>query len=82
MEKRQKITICLGSSCFSKGSKDLLDIIKNYLKENNLNDKVFFNGQLCMDKCKDGPNIIIGDKTFGNVNENNIFEILDNNLKL
>lgn len=33
--------------------------IKDYLKNNNLQDKVSFSGARCMGQCSNGPNLII-----------------------
>jgi len=77
MEARHEIVICLGSSCFSRGNKDVLPIIKAYLEERNLNAEVFFHGDLCGGKCEEGPVLRINDKLFSNVTVENVYEILN-----
>ncbi|MFA8449748.1 MAG: (2Fe-2S) ferredoxin domain-containing protein [Bacteroidales bacterium] len=77
MENKTQIVICLGSSCFSRGNAKNLEIIKDYLEKNNLNDKVDFRGKLCSGNCNKGPVIIVNDKTYENVEENCIPLILD-----
>ena len=77
MASKHEITICLGSSCFSRGSKDVLRTIKRYLQEKDLEDEVFFHGQLCSGQCEKGPNMRIDDKDYHEVNEDNVIEILD-----
>lgn len=42
MNYKHDITICLGSSCFSRGNKSVLEIVKTFLKEHNLESEVFF----------------------------------------
>ena len=37
-----EMQICLGSSCFSRGNKDVAVFIKEYLKKHHLEDKVVF----------------------------------------
>lgn len=51
--------ICLGSSCFSRGNKDVVMFIKEYLRKNHLDDKVIFKGARCMGHCINGPNLNI-----------------------
>ncbi len=51
--------ICLGSSCFSRGNKDVVMYIREYLKRNHLDDKVIFKGSRCMGHCTNGPNLRI-----------------------
>ena len=69
--------ICLGSSCFSRGNKELVTFIREYLKKNYLEDKVVFKGDRCMGRCSKGHNIRIGDKVIEGISLSNIEEILD-----
>ena len=59
------IKICMGSSCFSRGNREHIDLIRNFLSENNLNTKIEMRGAHCHDLCKNGPLIMIDniDKT-------------------
>jgi NADH:ubiquinone oxidoreductase subunit E len=59
MVQRIEMQICLGSSCFSRGNKDVVLFIKEYLKKNHLDDKVIFKGARCMGRCSNGPNLSI-----------------------
>ncbi len=53
--------ICLGSSCFSRGNREVVLFIREYLKKNHLEDKVVFKGARCMGNCINGPNMKIND---------------------
>jgi NADH:ubiquinone oxidoreductase subunit E len=53
--------ICLGSSCFSRGNKEVVMFIREYLKKNHLDDKVIFRGVRCMGHCSEGPNLKINE---------------------
>jgi NADH:ubiquinone oxidoreductase subunit E len=77
MNITHEITICLGSSCFSRGNKKILEVIKAYLKEHNLSGQVFFHGDLCSGHCEQGPVIKINDQIFKMVNADNIYDILN-----
>jgi NADH:ubiquinone oxidoreductase subunit E len=78
---KTEITICLGSSCFSRGNKSLTHIINNYLHENNLEDKVIFKGARCFGTCENGPMIKINDKLFMRLTVDKLIEILKANIK-
>jgi NADH:ubiquinone oxidoreductase subunit E len=54
-----EMQICLGSSCFSRGNKEVVMFIKDYLKNNHLENRVIFKGARCMGHCSNGPNLII-----------------------
>jgi NADH:ubiquinone oxidoreductase subunit E len=81
MNHRREIIICLGSSCFSRGNKNLLKIIQRFININGLNDKVFFRGDHCFNACNEGPNIKIAGRLFNHVSEENIQQILKESLK-
>ncbi len=59
MVHRIEMQICLGSSCFSRGNKDVVMFIREYLRKNHLDDKVIFRGARCMGRCSNGPNLNI-----------------------
>jgi len=81
MSQVKVIHICLGSSCFSRGNKDVVAYIKEYLKKNHLEDKVVFKGARCMGNCSKGPNMKIGeDILIENITLAGIEEILDKEL--
>lgn len=54
--------ICLGSSCFSRGNREVVKFIKEYLRKNHLDDRVIFRGARCLGNCSDGPNLVIDGK--------------------
>lgn len=70
------ITVCLGSSCFSRGNRDVLEIIKSFIKQHHLENEVFFHGDLCTGHCENGPILKIDNQLFENVSIENIDEIL------
>ena len=61
MAQGTEMHICLGSSCFSRGNKEVVNFVRDYLKRNHLDDKVVFRGARCMGHCSDGPNLRIND---------------------
>lgn len=75
--KQHEISICMGSSCFARGNKLTLQKIKNYLKRNSIEDKVVFKGNRCFDQCGKGPNLMIDNKMFHQVTDDNVETILD-----
>lgn len=77
MEAKTIINICLGSSCYHRGNEDVLETIKMYLKEHQLDNKVEFKGHLCDGHCSKGPNIQINDELYSGIDNKSILEILD-----
>lgn len=48
------IEICVGSSCFVKGSNELVEMLKKYLEDHHLEDQVQLKGAFCMGQCAKG----------------------------
>jgi NADH:ubiquinone oxidoreductase subunit E len=72
-----EIVICLGSSCFSRGNKYTLEIIKKYIKEHNLSAVVNYKGQLCSNNCGKGPVLLIDKQMYENITPENVTSLLD-----
>lgn len=68
----------MGSSCFSRGNKEILGIIKKFLTEHKLEDTIFFKGELCTGSCEKGPVLKIGEEKFVSVNPDKVYDILAN----
>ncbi len=69
--------ICLGSSCFSRGNREVVMFIKEYLKKNHLEDRIVFKGARCMNLCSNGPNLKINERTIEGVTMSRIEDILE-----
>ena len=75
------ITICMGSSCFSQGSHEIVSVIEPYIEAQSSTDlKIELRGCLCLDKCTDGPIVIIGDKRYSGVRRDSVIELLKKHL--
>jgi len=77
MAQRIEMQICLGSSCFSRGNKEVVMFIKEYLKKNHLDDRIIFKGSRCMGLCSNGPNLRINEKIIEGVTISKIESILE-----
>ena len=47
-----KVTVCIGSSCHIKGSRQVVEELQYLIHENKLGDKVELSGTFCMGKCR------------------------------
>ena len=59
-----KITVCIGSSCHIKGSRQVVEQLQYLIAKNNLNDKVELSGTFCMGKCQNGVCEKVNDELF------------------
>lgn len=59
-----KVTICIGSSCHLKGSRQVIEELQSLVAENDLKDKVELCGAFCMKNCVNGVSVTVDDKLF------------------
>ena len=59
-----KITVCIGSSCHIKGSRQVVEQLQYLIKKNDLGDKVELGGTFCMGKCQMGVCVTVDDAFF------------------
>ncbi len=59
-----KVTVCIGSSCHIKGSRQVVEELQRLVGENGLKDKVELGGTFCMGRCKDGVCVTVDDEFF------------------
>ena len=56
-----KITVCIGSSCHIKGSRQVVEQLQYLIGENNLGEKVELGGTFCMGQCQKGVCVKVND---------------------
>lgn len=59
-----KITVCIGSSCHLKGSRQIVETLQKLIAESDVKEKVTLGGTFCMGKCQTGVNVTVDDKAY------------------
>ena len=59
-----KITVCIGSSCHIKGSRQVVEQLQYLIAENALGEKVELGGTFCMGKCQQGVCVTVNDEFY------------------
>lgn len=59
-----KITVCIGSSCHIKGSRQIIEQLQYLIAKNNLGDKVELSGTFCMGQCQKGVCVKVNGELF------------------
>lgn len=72
-----KITVCIGSSCHIKGSRQVVAELQRLIKDNNLGEKVELGGTFCMGKCQQGV-CVTADGEFYSVSPETVEEFFKN----
>ncbi len=59
-----KISVCIGSSCHLKGSRQVVEKLQQLIKENNLSDRVELSGNFCLGRCQEGVCVTVDGKFY------------------
>lgn len=59
-----KVTVCIGSSCHIKGSRQVVERLQFLINEKNISDKVELGGTFCMGKCQQGVCVTVDNDFF------------------
>ncbi len=69
-----EISVCFGTSCFLRGSQQLMHDILDHIKEHDLARKVDVRASFCFEQCDRGPTVRIGDEV---INKCTIEQVAD-----
>ncbi len=59
-----RVTICIGSACHLKGSREVIQQLQSLVAKNGLAAKVDLNGAFCSNNCVNGVCVTIEDQVF------------------
>ena len=76
---KMKVTVCIGSSCHIKGSRQVVEGLQQLIDENNLGDKVELGGTFCLGKCQQGVCVTVDDE-FYSVSPETVGEFFNNEI--
>jgi len=74
-----KITVCIGSSCHVKGSRQVVEGLQRLIADNNLGDKIEIGGTFCMGQCQKGVGVMIEEQIFS-VTPDTVEEFFEQNV--
>ncbi len=72
-----KITVCIGSSCHIKGSRQVVEQLQYLIAKHDLGSKVELGGTFCMGKCQQGVCVSVDD-AFHSVSPETVDEFFAN----
>jgi len=75
--ERVKVRVCVGTSCFVRGSQNLLRQILDHVEEHGLSQRVDIGATFCLERCDRGPSVAVGDKVIERCNLQMAVEALD-----
>lgn len=57
-----KITVCIGSSCHLKGSRQVVEQLQGLIAEHQLENRVDLTGTFCLANCQRGVSVQVDDR--------------------
>ena len=75
-----KVTVCIGSSCHVKGSRQVVEQLQSLISENGLEGKVELAGTFCLGRCQEGVCVMVDDE-FHSVSPDTVVDFFENNVK-
>lgn len=75
-----KVTVCIGSSCHLKGSRQVVEQLQRLIGEHKLDDKVELAGTFCLGECQKGVCVTV-DETFYSVTPDTVVAFFENEIK-
>ena len=58
------VTVCVGSSCYVRGSDRVAEAIERLIAEHGLQGRVEISGAFCMEHCSLGVTLRVGDRIY------------------
>ena len=74
-----KVTVCIGSSCHIKGSRQVVEQLQKLVKENGIEEKVELGGTFCLGNCQQGVCVTV-DEAFHSVSPDHVGEFFANEI--
>jgi len=63
--QKLEIKVCVGTNCYLKNSQKLISKLLKYVEEKGLKNAVDVSATFCMEKCSEGPNVMIAGEHIG-----------------
>lgn len=74
-----KVTVCIGSSCHIKGSRQVVERLQQLISEHGLKDRVELAGSFCMGRCQQGVCVTVDDELHS-VSPESVSDFFDENI--
>ena len=74
-----KVTVCIGSSCHVRGSRQVVEQLQSLIRQHDIADKVDMGGTFCMGRCQEGVCVNV-DEQFHSVSPDTVEEFFTKNI--
>lgn len=74
---KTRVSVCLGTNCYLKGSQDVLNAVLRHAQETGLENRLDVRAAFCFEECEHGPNATIDDEHVHRCTAENTIELLN-----
>ncbi|MHC1695670.1 MAG: (2Fe-2S) ferredoxin domain-containing protein [Eubacteriales bacterium] len=75
------VQVCIGSSCHIKGSYEIVQLMRKYIKDCSLEHQVTLAGSFCVGKCnREGVTVQVDDTVYIGVTREGFKEFFEENI--
>ena len=75
------VQICVGSSCYLKGSQDIVELLQSAVAEHHIEDEVVLSGSFCVGKCnREGVTVQVDDDIHVGITRENFREFFQKHI--
>lgn len=74
------INICVGSACYVKGSHDIINRLKDLIKNNDLQNEVELKAAFCLNHCTDAVCVMVDNELYS-LDTTNVDEFFKKTIK-
>ena len=75
------VQVCVGSSCYLKGSQEIVDLLESAVEELGLEEDVVLSGSFCIGKCnRVGVTVQVDDEIHVGITRDNFREFFNKNI--
>lgn len=75
------VQVCVGSSCYLKGSQEIVDLLESAVAEHGLEEDVVLSGSFCIGKCnRIGVTVQVNDDIHVGITRDNFREFFSKNI--
>lgn len=79
--ERTKVSVCLGTNCYLKGSQDVLNSVLHHAQETGLENRLDVRAAFCLEQCEHGPNATIDGECMHHCTSQGVIDLLNSRIE-
>ena len=80
-DTKVKVAVCIGTSCYTKGSQRLISVLSNKLKETSYGNQIDLRASFCFENCGESPNVKVNNKLIEKADVQKVLTAIEKEIK-